>query len=76
MLAGVSAVALTLTACGSDGGGDSAGGETLQAIAGTSVDFISLVPIAAWKILEEEEGIKVEQRFVEDGATAIQGIQQ
>ncbi|WP_099041403.1 ABC transporter substrate-binding protein [Mycobacterium neglectum] len=76
-LAGLSVAALALAACGSGGGGESSGGgETLQAIAGTNVDFISLVPIAAWKILEEEEGIKVEQRFVEDGATAIQGMQQ
>lgn len=75
LAAGFSVVALILSGCGS--GGDSGGdGETLQAIAGTNVDFISLVPIAAWKILEEEEGIKVEQRFVEDGATAIQAMQQ
>ena len=76
---GLSAATLVLAACGSGGGGgsESAGDtKTLQAIAGTNVDFISLVPIAAWKILEEEEGIKVEQRFVEDGATAIQAMQQ
>lgn len=76
-LAGLSAAMLILSACGSGGGGDGgAGGDTLQAVAGTNVDFISLVPIAAWQILEEEEGITVEQRFVEDGATAIQAIQQ
>lgn len=75
-LAGLSVVALTLTACGSGGSSPDGEGQPLQAIAGTNVDFISLVPIAAWKILEEEEGIKVEQRFVEDGATAIQGMQQ
>lgn len=51
------------------------GNITLVAIAGTSVDFISLVPLAAWDILKDE-GITVEQRFVEDGATAIQAMQQ
>ena len=79
MLTGLSAAALVLSACGSGGdggGGGGEGGETIQAIAGTNVDFISLVPIAAWKILEEQDGIKVEQRFVEDGATAIQAMQQ
>jgi NitT/TauT family transport system substrate-binding protein len=78
ILTGLSAAALVLSACGSGGGagGGSESGETLQAIAGSNVDFIALVPIAAWKILEEEEGIKVEQRYVEDGATAIQAMQQ
>jgi ABC-type nitrate/sulfonate/bicarbonate transport system substrate-binding protein len=47
----------------------------LAAIAGSSVDFISLVPIAAWESLAEY-GINVEQRFVEDASTAIQAIQQ
>lgn len=47
----------------------------LVAIAGSSVDFISLVPIAAWESLAEQ-GITVEQRFVEDASTAIQAIQQ
>ncbi|MGH3383609.1 MAG: ABC transporter substrate-binding protein [Nocardioidaceae bacterium] len=62
------------------GGGSTEGSDgetaTLTAVAGTNVDFISLVPLAAWEILEEEEGIKVEQRFVEDGATAIQAMEQ
>lgn len=77
--AGLAVSALVLAACGSSDDGDGGGsGEavTLQAIAGTNIDFISLVPIAAWEILEEEEGIKVEQRFVEDGATAIQAMVQ
>lgn len=47
----------------------------LVAIAGSSVDFISLVPIAAWATLAEH-GVNVEQRFVEDASTAIQAIQQ
>lgn len=47
----------------------------LVAIAGSSVDFISLVPIAAWETLAEH-GVNVEQRFVEDASTAIQAIQQ
>lgn len=79
MLTGLSAAALVLSACSSagDSGGDGGeGGQTLQAVAGSNVDFISLVPIAAWKLLEEQDGIKVEQRFVEDGATAIQAMQQ
>jgi NitT/TauT family transport system substrate-binding protein len=77
--AGLAVSALVLAACGSsDDGGGGGDGETvtLQAIAGTNIDFISLVPIAAWEILEEEEGITVEQRFVEDGATAIQAMVQ
>ncbi len=67
--------AALLSACGGDDAA-SDGEEPLKAIAGTNVDFISLVPIAAWEILEEEEGIEVEQSFVEDGATAIQAMQQ
>lgn len=57
------------TACAVDGSVD------LVAIAGSSVDFISLVPIAAWETLAEH-GVNVEQRFVEDASTAIQAIQQ
>lgn len=77
--------ALGIGACGggddesssSDSGGGGGGEQqTLTAIAGSSVDFIAMVPLAAWKILEEEEGIKVEQRYVEDGATAIQAMEQ
>jgi NitT/TauT family transport system substrate-binding protein len=75
VMCGVGAAALVLGACG---GGDSNedSPDQLKAIAGTNVDFISLVPIAAWEILEEDEGIEVDQRFVEDGATAIQAMQQ
>ncbi|MGE0216934.1 ABC transporter substrate-binding protein [Mycolicibacterium sp.] len=80
VLAGLSVTALILTGCGSGGGGkedDGGGGaQTLQAVAGSSVDFIALVPLAAWEILKEEDGITVEQRYVEDGATAIQAMQQ
>lgn len=76
-LVGVVASLALVAACG---GGSTEGSEgetaTLTAVAGTNVDFISLVPLAAWEILEEEEGIRVEQRFVEDGATAIQAIEQ
>lgn len=82
LAAGLAALVLAAAGCGGDDGGgdgDAGGGgddQTLQAIAGSSVDFISMVPLSAWKILEEEEGIEVEQRFVEDGATAIQGMEQ
>lgn len=78
-------LALSLGVAACEDGGDTGGGDTtapaaeepveLVAIAGSSVDFISLVPLAAWDILAEE-GIQVEQRFVEDAATAIQAIQQ
>lgn len=47
----------------------------LVAVAGSSEDFIALVPTAAWDILEEE-GIHVEQRFLEEAPTAIQAIAQ
>lgn len=47
----------------------------LTAIAGSDVDFIALVPLAAWEILEEE-GIIVEQRFVEEASTAVQAMAQ
>ncbi len=57
-----------------EGAGDLEGTE-LTAIAGSSIDFIALVPLAAWDILEEE-GITVEQRFVEEASTALQAIEQ
>lgn len=84
VIALILAFGLVLTACGDDsddGAGDGDTGTTaaetteLVAIAGSSVDFISLVPIAAWECTAES-GIEVEQRFVEDAATAIQAIQQ
>lgn len=81
VLGALSALLVTLAACG--GGGDGASGdngdaapEKLVAIAGSSKDFIALVPLAAWEILEEEEGIVVEHRFVEEATTAIFGMVQ
>lgn len=70
------ATALVAAGCGNDD--DSSTGETteLTAVVGTNIDFISLVSIAAWEILEEEEGITVDQRYVEDGPTAIQAMSQ
>lgn len=68
----------TTAAEGGEGTGDSCQQDEpveLAAIAGSSVDFISLVPIAAWETLAEWD-INVEQRFVEDASTAIQAIQQ
>lgn len=78
-------MAFLVAACGGGGGAgtdedgtEQAGGETesLVAISGSSVDFIALVPLAAWEILEEEEGIVVEQRFVEEASTALQAMEQ
>lgn len=77
----LSALLVALAACG--GGDNEASGsdaesepQRLVAIAGSSKDFIAIVPLAAWKILEEEEGIVVEHRFVEEASTAIQSIVQ
>ena len=47
----------------------------LVAIHGSSPDFIALVPAAAWTILAEE-GINVEQRYVEDASIAVQAMVQ
>lgn len=65
------------TACGGETPESDGTEETIRltAIAGSSVDFIALVPLAAWDILEDD-GISVEQRFAEDGPTAIQAIEQ
>jgi ABC-type nitrate/sulfonate/bicarbonate transport system substrate-binding protein len=61
--------------CGGEPSTTTDGQVRLTAIAGSSVDFIALVPLAAWDILEGE-GIIVEQRFVEEAPTAIQAIEQ
>jgi len=71
-------LSLIAAACGSDGGGDDAtggDGETVQLVAvnGSSEDFIALVSVAAWEILAED-GIEVEQRFLEEASTAIQAV--
>ncbi len=47
----------------------------LVAVHGSSPDFIALVPAAAWSILAED-GINVEQRFVEDATIAVQAMLQ
>jgi NitT/TauT family transport system substrate-binding protein len=83
------AALLVLTACGNGEGSDTtgaageeptttAGGEpvVLQAIHGSALDFIQLVAIAAFQILEEEEGIIVESNFAQEAETAIQAIVQ
>lgn len=76
LVVGVVALATLATGCGGgDGGATGDEPVRLTAIAGSSVDFIALVPLAAWDLLEEE-GIIVEQRFVEDGPTAIQAMEQ
>lgn len=78
MLVLAGALALVAAACGGDGEAELATADEpveLTAIAGSSVDFISLVPLAAWEILAEEN-INVEQRFVEEASTAIQAMEQ
>lgn len=72
--AGGETTAPTETPADGDGDGD---GETvnLTAVHGSSADFIALVPLAAWDILAER-GINVEQRYLEDGPTAIQALEQ
>jgi NitT/TauT family transport system substrate-binding protein len=47
----------------------------LTAVHGSSPDFIALVPAAAWDILAEQ-GIEVDQQYVEDGSIAIQALAQ
>jgi ABC-type nitrate/sulfonate/bicarbonate transport system substrate-binding protein len=47
----------------------------LVAVHGSSPDFIALVPAAAWSILAED-GINVEQRYVEDATIAVQAMLQ
>lgn len=82
----VAILALAFAACGDDddngdGAGDGDATEApaqtinLTAVHGSSVDFIAIVPLAAWAILEER-GISVEQRYVEDGSLAIQALEQ
>jgi len=48
---------------------------TLTAVHGSSPDFIALVPAAAWDLLAEQ-GIEVDQQYVEDGSIAIQALAQ
>jgi ABC-type nitrate/sulfonate/bicarbonate transport system substrate-binding protein len=48
---------------------------TLTAVHGSSPDFIALVPAAAWDVLAEQ-GIEVDQQYVEDGSIAIQALAQ
>lgn len=47
----------------------------LTAVHGSSPDFIAIPTLAAWEILAEE-GINVEQIYVEDAPTAIQTVVQ
>lgn len=48
---------------------------SLVAVHGSSPDFIALVPAAAWDVLAEE-GVEVDQQYVEDGSIAIQALAQ
>ena len=74
VIAAMLVVGLLAAACGSDSD-DAQPAETINlvAVAGSSEDFIALVATAAWEILAEE-GIVVEQRFLEDASTAIQAV--
>ncbi|WP_197420411.1 ABC transporter substrate-binding protein [Mycobacterium sp. NAZ190054] len=72
----VAAVVLTVAGCGGNDDTESSSDGPLRAVSGSSQSFNSLVPYAAWKILAEESGIEVEQRYLEDGPTAIQAISQ
>ena len=74
VIAAMLVVGLLAAACGSDDD-DAQPAETINlvAVAGSSEDFIALVATAAWEILAEE-GIVVEQRFLEDASTAIQAV--
>ena len=66
----VLALALVAAACGDD---DDAESVSLVAVHGSSPDFIALVPAAAWAVLADD-GIDVEQQFVEDATIAIQAM--
>lgn len=54
-----------------------AGGETVSLVAmhGSSPDFISLVPVAAWDICADR-GIEVEQRYAEEQSIVVQAMAQ
>jgi NitT/TauT family transport system substrate-binding protein len=80
---------MVITSCGGDGEGTGATETTeatdttdgtdpvvIQAIHGSSLDFIHLVGIAAFQILEEEEGIVVENVFAQEAETAVQALVQ
>ncbi len=71
-------LSMVAAACGDDDSSDGDAGTAdepikLIAVNGSSEDFISLVASAAWEILSED-GIEVEQRFLEEGSTAIQSL--
>ena len=47
----------------------------LVAVHGSSPDYIALVPAAGWEVCAEQ-GINVDQQYVEDGSVAVQAIAQ
>jgi ABC-type nitrate/sulfonate/bicarbonate transport system substrate-binding protein len=79
------AVLLVAAACGDGEGGDTTepGGSgtttaepvVINAIHGSSLDFIHLVGLAAFEILEEE-GYTVENTFAQEAETAVQALVQ
>ncbi len=83
MLGALVAVLMVVAACGDGEATDTTEASAtteaepvvLQAIHGSSLDFIDLVGIAAFQILEEE-GITVETSFAQEAETAIQAIAQ
>jgi NitT/TauT family transport system substrate-binding protein len=85
-LAALVAVLLVATACGDNGGtattepgatDTTQSGEpvVINAIHGSSLDFIHLVGLAAFEILEEE-GYVVENTFAQEAETAVQALVQ
>ncbi|HVR33734.1 MAG TPA: ABC transporter substrate-binding protein [Acidimicrobiia bacterium] len=81
------AVLLIASACGNGTGADTtepAGDTTtpapepavIRVIHGSTLDFIHLVALAAFDILEEEDGIIVENVFAQEAETAVQAVVQ
>jgi ABC-type nitrate/sulfonate/bicarbonate transport system substrate-binding protein len=88
MLGALVAALLVVAACGGDGGTDTtapggtdAPGTTtgepvvINAIHGSGLDFIHLVGLAAFEILEEQ-GYTVENTFAQEAETAVQALVQ
>ena len=85
MLGALAAALMVVAACGDGSEGTDTTEPTgttqaepvvLQAAHGSSLDFIDLVALAAFQILEEEEGIVVESAFAQEAETAIQTMVQ
>jgi NitT/TauT family transport system substrate-binding protein len=67
---------LVLTGCGSDGdasASDSAGTNTVRILGVGSLDF-SAIDVAKWKENLEDEGVKVDLKFIEDEADTVRSV--